>query len=225
MQSSFSDELRRKIIILVRKIRDIFGSLRSVRRGANCASSRGIDSILGNLSNDLDLVDLYRQGSKIGPIIEDDQRQLESGIDHLNSFVLSSDPGVPRESRGICGNENIQIFRSDENQQQGSVDVLAHFLHLGIRYEGSDRPDRDSIESLLDIAKGWYRYAPNCWIIYTGRDSDYWYDKLKEIPGIKKSTSFFICRVNLDDRAGWMSNKFWEWVRRYREKENESLTS
>jgi hypothetical protein len=222
MQSSFSDELRRKIVAVVRKVRDVFGSVRSMRRSTDCNTPRSASPVLGNLSNDLDFVALYRQGSKIGSITKNGQRKLESGVDHLNPVVLSGDPGILGESRRICRDED-QVFRSNEDQQQGSIDFLAHFLHLGVRYEGSSRPARDSIESILNDAKSWYRYAPNCWIIYTGRDADYWYDKLKDVPGMKTSASFFICEANLDDRAGWMSKKFWEWIRKNREKENTTV--
>jgi hypothetical protein len=91
---------------------------------------------------------------------------------------------------------------------------LPHFLHLAVRFEsGSRAPDREAIESVLDRAKDWYRYAPNCWVIYTSQDATTWTERLgKGISGMKTRTSFFICELNLEDRDGWVDKEFWNWL-------------
>ena len=96
--------------------------------------------------------------------------------------------------------------------------MSSKFLHLGVRFEGSQGPERASIETVLNGAKDWFRYAPNCWIIYTSRDADTWYDKLRSVPGMESHTSFFICELNTDNRAGYLKTSFWEWIDKARTK-------
>jgi hypothetical protein len=95
---------------------------------------------------------------------------------------------------------------------------LARFLHLGIRFEsGSRAPDREAVDGILNKAKDWYRYAPNCWLIYTSRDATYWAEKLSSgVTGLKDRASFFICELNLEDRDGWVDKKFWDWIDKQR---------
>ena len=90
------------------------------------------------------------------------------------------------------------------------------FLHLAIRFEDSQAPSRESIESVLNKAKDWYRYAPNCWIIYTSLTPDTWYKRLSEITGIKTHTSFFICELDIESRSGWLKRDFWDWLKKDR---------
>jgi len=96
---------------------------------------------------------------------------------------------------------------------------MPSFLHLGVRRHDSDAPDRKAIEAVLNKAKDWIRYAPNCWIIYTGRDAKTWSDRLRKIPGMEGSTNFLICEVLLvpsDKRAGWLTDSMWEWINKVR---------
>jgi hypothetical protein len=92
-------------------------------------------------------------------------------------------------------------------------------LHLGVNFRGSDTPTKEDIESVLNKAKSWYRYAPNCWLIYTNLSAEKWGERLREeIPGMTDSTTFFICRVELsrDKRYGWLPKAAWEWIKRDR---------
>jgi len=96
------------------------------------------------------------------------------------------------------------------------------FLHLAVRRQDSEAPDNKAIEAVLDKAKDWYRYAPNCWLIYTGRDAAWWYQKLSEIPGMKSDTTFLIGEMPIDQRnkrAGWLSTSTWKWIKKYRAEE------
>jgi hypothetical protein len=86
------------------------------------------------------------------------------------------------------------------------------FLHLGIRSGGSRAPDTDAIEKLLDKAIDWYRYAPNCWIIYTKLDASNWTERLKNIPGMENHAEFLLAELNLNNRSGWASQDLWDWL-------------
>jgi hypothetical protein len=86
------------------------------------------------------------------------------------------------------------------------------FLHLAIWPKGEDAPDHKAVQAVLNKARDWYRYAPNCWVIYTGRDAEWWYEKLSNIPGMKGDASFFIAELKIDNRAGWVSPRMWRWL-------------
>jgi hypothetical protein len=93
------------------------------------------------------------------------------------------------------------------------------FLHLGVRYEDSDAPNTKAIEEVLNKAKDWYRYAPNCWIIYTGKDAKTWGERLRDVPGMKDHAGFLICEIQVDQkdkRDGWLSQDVWDWIKRDR---------
>jgi hypothetical protein len=93
------------------------------------------------------------------------------------------------------------------------------FLHLGVRFEDSGAPNRSAIEEVLNKAKDWFRYTPNCWIIYTAKDADTWHRRIRDIPGMKDHTSFLICEILLsqkDKRAGWLPESVWEWINKDR---------
>jgi hypothetical protein len=98
--------------------------------------------------------------------LKTNKRQLESRTDYPNTPILSSAPSVLGESRG-SGRSESSLQEENVRPEQGGIVSVAFFLHLGIRNEGSDAPDRSAIETVLNKAKDWYRYAPNCWIIYT----------------------------------------------------------
>ncbi len=93
------------------------------------------------------------------------------------------------------------------------------FLHLGVRFEDSDAPDRKAIEAVLDKARDWFRYAPSCWIIYTSRPADWWCDRLRKIPRMEGHTSFLLCEMPLGEkekRSGWLPQSAWEWINKER---------
>lgn len=210
--SSFAYDISRRFSIMVRQIRAVSGSLRKIRRSGDRVVTNADCPRRTVLSNGMDYVDGRRlQASALFSIAEDNKRQLESGADYPNSPVLSSTPSIPGESRG-SGRSESSLQEENIRPNQGGIISVAFFLHLGIRPEGSDAPDRSAIETVLNKAKDWYRYAPNCWIIYTSQDADEWYDRLKAVPGIKNHASFFLCEVKLTNRSGWMPEKFWEWV-------------
>jgi hypothetical protein len=95
---------------------------------------------------------------------------------------------------------------------------MSFFLHLGVRFENSDAPDTEAIETVLNKAKDWYRYAPNCWIVYTSKSAGVWSNRLRELPaGMEAHASFLICVILLDNkenRSGWLPRPAWEWIKK-----------
>ena len=74
---------------------------------------------------------------------------------------------------------------------------------------------REQVEKVMDLANDWYRIRRNVWILYSTSDSEKWYGRLA--PLTKKSGSVLICQLNIEDSQGWMTGKFWEWLRRVEE--------
>ena len=87
------------------------------------------------------------------------------------------------------------------------------FLHLGINFKtmSPNAGNLEEIELVLNGAKDWFRYAPNCWLIYTSRDPKVWGERLKKIPWMK-AQNYLICPMNLKDRSGWLPRSVWDWI-------------
>jgi hypothetical protein len=87
------------------------------------------------------------------------------------------------------------------------------FLHLGISFrDKSPTPEvLKEVENVLNKAKDWYRYAPNCWIIYTGQTPRNWHDRLKTIPWLA-AQQYLIVEINMNERSGWLPKDTWNWI-------------
>ena len=90
------------------------------------------------------------------------------------------------------------------------------YLHLAVRYEDPQAPKAKAIQEVLDKAKSWYRYAPNCWIIYTKLEASEWARRLRGIPGMEDHTAFFICELDTSNNSGWQTEDFWKWLNKER---------
>jgi hypothetical protein len=76
------------------------------------------------------------------------------------------------------------------------------------------RPAEEILEAAFNSGLDWFKYAPNCWIIWTTSDAEKWYERLRPI--IQEKDSLFIVAIRVEERQGWMSAKFWEWLRKER---------
>ena len=90
------------------------------------------------------------------------------------------------------------------------------FLHISFEFADGD-PKIKELKPVFDKALDWYRYVPNCWIIWTARSATHWYERLK--PYLSDGDHVFIVRLDISERQGWLSKSFWEWLR---EDRNES---
>jgi hypothetical protein len=71
----------------------------------------------------------------------------------------------------------------------------------------------DSVKEKMDRCRSWYRINEKMWIVYTTRNAQGLYARFS--PLIEGNGNLFICRLDIDDRKGWMSQKFWDWIRKY----------
>ena len=92
-----------------------------------------------------------------------------------------------------------------------------HFLHLGINFKGAQPTSTmiDEVETVLNKAKDWFRYAPNCWLIYTGRDAKTWNERLKQISWMSNQ-NYLICQVEPKNKSGWLARAAWDWINKER---------
>ena len=88
------------------------------------------------------------------------------------------------------------------------------FLHLAVNFK-TKSPTTETlgeIETVLNKAKDWYRYIPNCWLIYTSVDSKTWAGRLKkQIPWMSEE-QFLTCAVDLKEKSGWLPRDTWTWI-------------
>jgi len=83
------------------------------------------------------------------------------------------------------------------------------FLHIGFRFV--IEPDLENLEKTFDNALDWYRYAPNCWVVWTSSSPEKWHSRLKK--HLEDDDIMLICELNVDKRSGWMPKKFWNFIK------------
>ncbi len=70
----------------------------------------------------------------------------------------------------------------------------------------------DAVKEKMEKAVDWYRIDETLWILYTTSEAETWYGRLSEF--VKDSGRLFICRLDVTDRQGWISEALWKWIRR-----------
>jgi hypothetical protein len=86
-------------------------------------------------------------------------------------------------------------------------------LHITFRFSDLD-PKITELKPVFDRATDWFRYAPNCWIVWTGRSAERWYELLK--PHITDDDSMFIVRIDPSESQGWLSKAVWDWLQQHK---------
>jgi hypothetical protein len=89
---------------------------------------------------------------------------------------------------------------------------VGKFLHVAFNWSGA--PKMKELEPTFNEFADWMRYAPNCWIVWTGLTPTEVHNEL--VNSITVGDRLFICEINLSDRQGWMDKWAWEWFRRTR---------
>ena len=88
---------------------------------------------------------------------------------------------------------------------------MKKFLHVGFN---TTKPRVQEWKTLFNQATDWLRYAPNCWILYTGRSPQSWYELIK--PQLQEGEDVFICELVITNRQGWLPKNAWDWVKKSR---------
>jgi hypothetical protein len=87
------------------------------------------------------------------------------------------------------------------------------FLHIGFNFDERPAPAK-RIQKVLDKALDWILYAPNCYIVYTSRDSQHWYRRLRDV--LDEDDNIFVVELNIENRQGWLPKSVWEWIKKPR---------
>ena len=69
----------------------------------------------------------------------------------------------------------------------------------------------DQVQAKINLALDWFKYGDNCWIVESTSDVAKWQTRLK--PLVDPAGYFFICKIDISVRQGWMSKSFWEWLK------------
>ena len=87
------------------------------------------------------------------------------------------------------------------------------YFHVGFNFEGRDPPAK-KIQEAFDKALDWVKYAPNCYILYTMKDEDIWYRRLREI--VHEDDTIFVVELKIENRNGWLPKSVWAWLKKER---------
>jgi hypothetical protein len=84
---------------------------------------------------------------------------------------------------------------------------MTALLHFGFNFE--NRPYKIAeLKAIFDEADDWVRYAPNCWIVRTNLQAEYWYNRIK--PVLHPEDQVFIAKIDHSNRFGFLSKWMWD---------------
>lgn len=89
---------------------------------------------------------------------------------------------------------------------------MANFLNIFIVAKSD--VSKEKIEAKMNLAIDWYRYSDTNYIVYTSSSANKWQERLLEF--VKDDGSLFICELALSNRNGWMTQAFWDWLKKDR---------
>lgn len=93
---------------------------------------------------------------------------------------------------------------------------MRSFLHVGIAFHGS--PKVEELEPIFNKATDWLRYAPNCWIVFTGLTPRRWHERLK--PHLDPQDHLFVVLIDVQQRSGFLPRWAWDWIKKDRTDES-----
>jgi hypothetical protein len=69
------------------------------------------------------------------------------------------------------------------------------------------------VEERINLSRDWFRVNTRLWIVYSTSDSEKWFRRLRRFAG--EAGSIFICKLDISDRQGWMTQDFWDWFHKH----------
>jgi hypothetical protein len=93
---------------------------------------------------------------------------------------------------------------------------MRKYLHIGVNFVGNTA-SAESLQTVLNNAIDWVRYAPNCWIVLTSSEPAIWYHRLKA--ALHDSDTFFVCELSVVagqiTSSGFLPGFIWEWFSKH----------
>ncbi len=81
------------------------------------------------------------------------------------------------------------------------------FLHVGFSVPAT--VDANTLKRVFDKAAYWMKYTKNCWILYTGLETDTWRDRIRAIPGME-GANIFLCEFDPREASGYLPEWMWD---------------
>ena len=69
----------------------------------------------------------------------------------------------------------------------------------------------EEIKAKMDLAIDWFKYADNCWLLWTVRDIAAWKERLS--PLFRPNGKVLICKINASECDGFIAKDCWKWLR------------
>ncbi len=89
---------------------------------------------------------------------------------------------------------------------------MANFYYVYV--EKQDGVEEEKLEEAINKALDWYRINKSTYIFYSSSNAERLYARLS--PLVKPDGSVFICKLDINERQGWMSKSFWAWLKKDR---------
>ncbi len=86
------------------------------------------------------------------------------------------------------------------------------FYHIYI--EPKDGVDLDTVTKKMNLGVDWFRYNRSNWVVYSTSSVEKWMSRLR--PLVEPTGNLFVCELSIDNRNGWMSRRFWDWLKKER---------
>jgi len=93
--------------------------------------------------------------------------------------------------------------------------VPPRFVHVGFDFSGEQAVVTE-LEELFSKALDWARYDTHCWILYTNTELEIWRDRIRNLPSIKNTDSFFLCDFERGKSNGYLQKTMWDWLNKSR---------
>jgi hypothetical protein len=87
----------------------------------------------------------------------------------------------------------------------------ARFLHVGVAYNSGFPLAPETLDEVFDKALGWVRYSDTNWILWTTTSAADWTVRVRQ--RLSPGDHVFICRLDMNERQGWLPRWIWDWMR------------
>lgn len=73
--------------------------------------------------------------------------------------------------------------------------------------------DYSSLYEAIKSFPDWQHPLESMWVIFTPYSADEISSKLRADGNLDNNDLLFVCRLQIQDRQGWLDKKFWEWIK------------
>ena len=85
---------------------------------------------------------------------------------------------------------------------------MANFYHVYIRSKKD--VTYEQVKAKMDLSVDWFRCTTQVWVLYSTSRIAKWQERL--LPLVDPDGNLFICKLDMSESNGWMSQEFWDWI-------------